>query len=202
MLLKHTLSQFLFHHDLEEDLTANLDVGLFLEIVVIISSVSGGLGTYSVQAVVSPLILSTPLWGVTPTLLLFSLSCVWLFATPWTLAHQAPLSMGFFRQEHWSELPCLPPGNLPDSGIEPTFPALQVDSLSYEPPGKLLIRIPVIIGLRAYPTPDRHLYLIPIMLHSEGCRFQPIFWGHIKTLTLTPETSRSRLILKCIYILK
>ena len=37
--------------------------------------------------------------------------------------------MGFFRQEHWSELPCLPPGNLPDSGIEPTFPALQVDSL-------------------------------------------------------------------------
>ena len=61
MLLKHTLSQFLFHHDLEEDLTANLDVGLFLEIVVIISSVSGGLGTYSVQAVVSPLILSTPL---------------------------------------------------------------------------------------------------------------------------------------------
>ncbi|KAI4591076.1 hypothetical protein MJG53_002125 [Ovis ammon polii x Ovis aries] len=42
---------FLFHHDLEEDLAANLDVGLFLEIVVIISSVSGGLGTYSVQAV-------------------------------------------------------------------------------------------------------------------------------------------------------
>ena len=37
--------------------------------------------------------------------------------------------MGLFRQEHWSELPCLPPGNLPDAGIEPTFPALQVDSL-------------------------------------------------------------------------
>ena len=50
-------------------------------------------------------------------------------ATPWTVAHQAPLSMGFFRQEYWSELPCPPPGNLPDPGNEPTFPALQVGSL-------------------------------------------------------------------------
>ena len=43
-----------------------------------------------------------------------------LFVTPWTVAHQAPLFMGFSRQEYWNGLPCLPPGNLPDSGIKPT----------------------------------------------------------------------------------
>ena len=47
------------------------------------------------------------------------LSRVQLFATPWTLAHQAPLSMGFSRQEHWSGSPFPSPGDLPDPGIEP-----------------------------------------------------------------------------------
>ena len=47
-------------------------------------------------------------------------SCVWLFVTPWTVAHQAPLSMGFSRQEHWSGLLCPPPGCLPHPRIEPT----------------------------------------------------------------------------------
>ena len=50
------------------------------------------------------------------------LSCfrgVRLFATPWTIAHQAPLSMGFSRQEYWSGLPCPPPGDLPNPGIKP-----------------------------------------------------------------------------------
>ena len=47
-------------------------------------------------------------------------SRVWLFATLWTVAHQAPLSMGFSRQEYWSGLPCPPPGHLPNPGIEPT----------------------------------------------------------------------------------
>ena len=65
-----------------------------------------------------------------------SLSCVRLFTTPWTVAFQAPMSMGFSRQEHWSGLPCLPPGHLPNPGIEPRSPALQVDSLPSEPPGK------------------------------------------------------------------
>ena len=58
-----------------------------------------------------------------------SLSHVRLFETLWTVAHQAPLFMGFSRQEYWSGLPFPPPGDLPDSGIEPTSPALQVDSL-------------------------------------------------------------------------
>ena len=46
-------------------------------------------------------------------------SCVQLFATPWAVARQAPLSVEFSGQEYWSGLPCLPPGNLPDPGIEP-----------------------------------------------------------------------------------
>ena len=46
-------------------------------------------------------------------------SHVGLFVTPWTVAHQAPLSMGFSRQENWSGLSCPPPGDLPDPGIEP-----------------------------------------------------------------------------------
>ena len=46
-------------------------------------------------------------------------SHVWLFVTLWTVAHQAPLSMGFSRQEYWSGLPCPPPGDLPDPGIKP-----------------------------------------------------------------------------------
>ena len=59
------------------------------------------------------------------------------FVTPWTVAHQAPLSMGFSRQKYWSGLPCPPPGDLPDPGIEPKSPALQADSLPCEPAGKL-----------------------------------------------------------------
>ena len=46
-------------------------------------------------------------------------SRVWLFAAPWTVAHQTPLSMGFSRQEYWCGLPFPPPGDLPDPGIEP-----------------------------------------------------------------------------------
>ena len=65
-----------------------------------------------------------------------SLGCVRLFAIPWTVARQAPLSMGFSRQEYWSGLPFLSPGDFPDTGIEPTSLALQADSLPYEPPGK------------------------------------------------------------------
>ena len=49
-------------------------------------------------------------------------------ATPWTVAHQAPLSIGFSRQENWSELPFPLPGDLPDPGIKPGSPALQADS--------------------------------------------------------------------------
>ena len=65
-----------------------------------------------------------------------SLSRVRLFATPWTVAYQAPPSMGFSRQEYWSGLPFPSPGDLPDPGIEPRSPALEADALTSEPPGK------------------------------------------------------------------
>ena len=58
-----------------------------------------------------------------------------LFATPWTVARQAPLSVGFSRQEHWIGFPFPSPGDLPSPGIKPRSPALQADSLSSEPPG-------------------------------------------------------------------
>ena len=53
-----------------------------------------------------------------------SLSRVQLFATPWTIAYQAPLSMGFPKQAYWNRLPCSSPGDLPNPGIEPKSPAL------------------------------------------------------------------------------
>ena len=68
-----------------------------------------------------------------------SFSHVRLSVTPWTVAHQAPLSTGFPRQEYWSGLPCPPPGHLLNPGITPkslTFHTLATDSLPPVPPGK------------------------------------------------------------------
>ena len=57
-------------------------------------------------------------------------------STPWTVAHQAPLSMGFLRQEYWSGLPFPAPGALPDPGIEALSPALAGGFFTAESPGK------------------------------------------------------------------
>ena len=65
-----------------------------------------------------------------------SLSRVRLFATPWTIAHQAPPSTEFSREEYWRGLSFPSPGDLPDPGIEPRSPALQADTLPSEPQGK------------------------------------------------------------------
>ena len=59
-------------------------------------------------------------------------------ATPWTVARQAPLSLGFPMKEYWSGLPFLSPGDLPNTEIKPRSPVLQADSLPAEPPGKCL----------------------------------------------------------------
>ena len=58
------------------------------------------------------------------------------FVTPWTIAQQAPLSMGLSRQENWSVLPFPSPGDLLDPGIEPGSPTMEADALTSEPPGK------------------------------------------------------------------
>ena len=73
-----------------------------------------------------------------------ALSHVQLFATPWTVAHQAPLSTGFSRQEYWSGLPFPSPGDLPDPGIQPTSlasPALVGGFCTTEPPAHKSIHI-------------------------------------------------------------
>ena len=67
------------------------------------------------------------------------LSHVGLFLNLWAVAHQAPLSMGFSRQEYWSGEPCPPPGDLPDTGIEPaspTTPSLEEDYLPLSHPSR------------------------------------------------------------------
>ena len=66
------------------------------------------------------------------------LSHIQLFVAPWTVARQAPLSMGFSRQVYWSGQPLPSPGDLPDPGIESGSPASQADSLPSEPPREVL----------------------------------------------------------------
>ena len=75
--------------------------------------------------------LNTGIWYVCHTVL-SHFSCVQLFAPPWTVAHQAFLSIGFSQQKYWSGLPCPPPGDVPNPRIEcasPVSPVLQADSL-------------------------------------------------------------------------
>ena len=87
--------------------------------------------------------------------------------TLWTVACQPPLSMGFFRQEYWSGLPFPSPGDLPDPGIEPRSPTLQVDVLPSEPPGK-----PVYTIDPSFPkgnwSPDHGFGLIHTTCSSTG----------------------------------
>ena len=103
-----------------------------------------------------------------------SLSCVWLFATPWTVAYQALPSMGFSRQEYWSGLPFPSPGDLP---IELGSPALQTDSLPSEPPRKPNTEEESILMALAQPLRGVH----PRRYDSEVCTPprsipRPILW--------------------------
>ena len=95
---------------------------------------------------------------------------VWLCVTLWTVACQAPLSLGFFRQEYWSELPFPSPGVLPDPGINPMSPvssALQVNSLPAEPSGKPLL----LLSLCAREFCARELGQGPVGLAHFCCPF-------------------------------
>jgi len=75
------------------------------------------------------------------------LSCVWPFVTPWIVAYQAPLSMGFSRQGYWSGLPFPSWEDLPDPEIQAGSPALQADALPPELPGIWLPMIKLCISL-------------------------------------------------------
>ena len=98
--------------------------------------------------------------------------CVWLLSgdwfivIPWTAARQAPLSVGFSRQEYWSGLPCPAPGDLPDPGIKPRSPDVQADYFPSEPP--VYSRYPLWLGQHLHhthihtpePTPHPQSYWI------------------------------------------
>ena len=87
-----------------------------------------------------------------------SLSHVGLFSTPWTVACQAPPSMGFSRQEYWNGLPCPSPGDFLDPRIEPGSPTLQADSLLSEPPGNKLFKT-IIQKPPGYPFVEQKNYI-------------------------------------------
>ena len=107
------------------------------------------------------------------------------FATPWTVARQAPLFMGFPRQEYWSGLPFPPPGDLPDPGIIPLSPALHADSLPSKPPGKpnpiVSITIYLLMSLRFLPLVQNssglQTYILLLLLPCVSHRFlsRPVF---------------------------
>ena len=90
-----------------------------------------------------------------------SLNHVRLFVTPWTVAYQAPPSMGFSRQEYWSGLPFPSPGDLPYPGIKPRSPTLEADALTSEPPGKPLQHL--------YLPIDMKSDIIPLVASSSIC---------------------------------
>ena len=89
------------------------------------------------------------------------------FATPWTVAHQAPLSLGFLRQEYWRRLPFPPPGDLPDPGMEltsPASPALAGKFFTSEPSGQ---------PKQLYPNLKKKKSRCPHTGVSRGCRGNP-----------------------------
>ena len=96
--------------------------------------------------------------------LLSHFSSVRFFVTLWTVAHQAPLSMGFSRQEYWSGLPFPPPGDLRNPGIEPRSPELQADSLPSEPPGKVKVKVKSLSRVRLFVTPWTVAYQAPLSM--------------------------------------
>ena len=104
-----------------------------------------------------------------------SLSRALLCAIPWTVAHQAPLSMGFSRQKYWSGLPFPSPGDLPDPGIKPRSPALEADALTSEPPGKPALPIHDIIYFQVtYYSVVYLVIFIPQLL--KNLRFVPQYF--------------------------
>ena len=95
------------------------------------------------------------------------------FANPWTVDHQAPLSMGFSRQEYWSGLPFPSPGHLPEPGIEPSSPALPSDSLPSESPGNWVWLISLYKGKFGYIHSHRNNAMWMWMQRWGWCIYKP-----------------------------
>ena len=95
------------------------------------------------------------------------LSHVWITETPWTVARQASLSMGFSKQEYWSGLPCLPPGDLPSPGIEPTSitsPALAGKSFTTSATWEALLKS--VAHLLSWLSSNQAWFSYPCLAHS------------------------------------
>ena len=107
---------------------------------------------------------------------MYSLSHVWLFAAPWTVAHQVPLSLKFSRQDYWSGLSFPSPEDLPNPGIKPRSPTLQADSLLSEPLGK-----PIIVAKTMLKISNK------IMLKNADVRIET-------QILLDPQIKRNRTI--------
>ena len=108
--------------------------------------------------------------------------------TPWTVARQTPLSMGFSRQEYWSGLPFSSTSDLPDPWIQPRSPALQADSLPSEPPGKpVLNRSQSLFSLPNFLLLlSLHKHLTPLNLHALSCLPNPSPSGDQASLSTCP----------------
>ena len=121
----------------------------------------------------------------------YMLSHVWLFVTPRTVARQAPLSMGFLRQEYWSGFLFPSPGDLPDPGIKPAspvFPALAGGFFTSEPPGTLRIKCNYICKDGFVITKhvvDTHHYLAIWLGNKDNYCFRS--WIYEKSLLSTGE---------------
>ena len=95
----------------------------------------------------------------------YNLSVVSSSATPWTVACQAPLFMGFPRQEYWTESLCPPPGDLLDPGAEPMFPVS-------------LHRRRILLPTKASGKPIEDIYTYKVLIYSRG-NLEGSFWNHI-----------------------
>ena len=116
--------------------------------------------------------------------------------TPWTISHQAPLSMGFSRQEYWSGLLFPSPGYLPDPGIETRSPALQADSLPSEPPEKpllmaIVLTILLLISLSIKQGFKYGQSLIFSFYYRKSYAFLLKYYGHLSALQKLNRTNCS-----------
>ena len=99
---------------------------------------------------------------------------VWLIVTLWTIVHQAPLSMGFSRQEHWSGLPFPSPGDLSNPGIKHASPALAGEFFTAEPPGSptQVRKKPTLNELLRYPYICKSIFGYPYYAYSLVCKLE------------------------------
>ena len=116
-------------------------------------------------------------------------SCPTLLWPPWTIARQAPLSVGFPRQEYWSGLPLPSPGGLPDSGIEPASPALAGRFCTSEPPGKPLLHFTLSLSNLSFPSPFSSLHILHNYL--KHCIYKSIILLSKPSITLLQSIFRT-----------